>query len=146
MEVGNKLVLRGYYTRRFAMTIFGTTQGCNIVAILFRKVTTLCQHCNAVLRQNRCCELSRVISPLRGWGRQLVDKGQLFFKLLVTANEQYRQQIYSWTWIQKATLVLYFANLNLQVENIISSPSLEYVNYVQFKPQVYRLVQCWSAC
>ena len=35
--------------RRFAMTIFSATQRCNIVATLFRMVTTLSQHCNAVL-------------------------------------------------------------------------------------------------
>ena len=37
------------YTRRFAMTICSATQRCNIVATLFRMVTTLFQHCNAVL-------------------------------------------------------------------------------------------------
>ena len=31
-------------------TIFSATQGCNIVTILFRTVTTLFQHCNAALR------------------------------------------------------------------------------------------------
>ena len=36
-------------TRRFATTIFSVTQRCNIVATLFRIVTTLFQHCNAVL-------------------------------------------------------------------------------------------------
>ena len=36
------------YTRRFAMMIFSATQHCNIVATLFRIVTTLFQHCNAV--------------------------------------------------------------------------------------------------
>ena len=42
--------LRWCYTRRFAPTIFSATQGCNIVTILFRTVTTLFQHCNAALR------------------------------------------------------------------------------------------------
>ena len=41
--------LRWCYTRRFAKTIFSATQRCNIVATLFRIVTTLFQHCNAVL-------------------------------------------------------------------------------------------------
>ena len=36
--------------QRFAKTIFSATQGCNIVPILFRVVTTFFQHCNAVLR------------------------------------------------------------------------------------------------
>ena len=45
-----KLVLRGFYTRRFATTIFSVTQRYNIVATLFRRVATLFQHCNAVLR------------------------------------------------------------------------------------------------
>ena len=40
--------LRWCYTRRFAMMIFSATQRCNIVAKLFRIVTTLFQHCNAV--------------------------------------------------------------------------------------------------
>ena len=38
------------YTGRFVTTIFSATEGCNIVPILFRIVTTLFQHCNAVLR------------------------------------------------------------------------------------------------
>ena len=38
------------YTGRFVTTIFSATEGCNIVPILFRTVTTLFQHCNAVLR------------------------------------------------------------------------------------------------
>ena len=41
--------LRWCYTRRFAKTIFSATQRCNIVATLFRIVTILFQHCNAVL-------------------------------------------------------------------------------------------------
>ena len=41
---------RRCYTRRFVTTIFSVTQRCNIVARLFRMVTTLFQHCNAVLR------------------------------------------------------------------------------------------------
>ena len=40
--------LRWCYTWRFAMMIFRATQRCNIVATLFRIVTTLFQHCNAV--------------------------------------------------------------------------------------------------
>ena len=36
--------------RRFASTIFSATQRRNIVATLFRMVTTLFQHCNYVLR------------------------------------------------------------------------------------------------
>ena len=40
-----------HLTRRFATTIFSATQRCNIIATLFRMVTTLFQHCNAVLRQ-----------------------------------------------------------------------------------------------
>ena len=43
--------LRWCYTRRFATTIFGSTKRCNIVGTLFRIVTTLFQHCNAVLHQ-----------------------------------------------------------------------------------------------
>ena len=39
------------HERRFATTIFSATQRCNIVATLFRIVTTLFQHCLAVLRQ-----------------------------------------------------------------------------------------------
>ena len=42
--------LRWCYTRRFATTI-SSTKRCNIVATLFRIVTTLFQHCNAVLHQ-----------------------------------------------------------------------------------------------
>ena len=43
--------LKGDVTQeRFAMTIFSATQRCNIVATLFRMVTTLLQHCNAKLR------------------------------------------------------------------------------------------------
>ena len=34
--------------RQFATTIFSETQLCNIVETLFRIVTTLFQHCNAV--------------------------------------------------------------------------------------------------
>ena len=45
----NATFLRWCYTRRFATTIFSATQRCNIVATLFRMVTTLFQHCNAVL-------------------------------------------------------------------------------------------------
>ena len=40
--------LRWCYTWRFAMMIFSATQHCNIVATLFRIVTTLFQHYNAV--------------------------------------------------------------------------------------------------
>ena len=36
--------------RRFATTIVNATQRCNIVTMLFGIVTTLFQHCNAVLR------------------------------------------------------------------------------------------------
>ena len=43
-------VIRWCYTRRFATTIFSAMQRCNIVATLFWIVTTLFQHCNAVLR------------------------------------------------------------------------------------------------
>ena len=39
------------HARRFATTIFSATQRCNIVATLFRIVTTLFQHCLAVLRK-----------------------------------------------------------------------------------------------
>ena len=39
------------YTGRFATTIFSVIQRCNIVATLFRIVSTLIQHCNAVLRK-----------------------------------------------------------------------------------------------
>ena len=42
--------LRWCYTRQFATTIFSAAQLCSIVATLFRIVTTLFQHCNAVLR------------------------------------------------------------------------------------------------
>ena len=40
--------LRWCYTWRFAMMIFSATQRYNIVVTLFRIVTTLFQHCNAV--------------------------------------------------------------------------------------------------
>ena len=43
--------LRLCYTGRFATTIFSAIQRCNIVATLFRIVSTLIQHCNAVLHQ-----------------------------------------------------------------------------------------------
>ena len=43
-------VWRWCYTRWFATTIFSASQRCDIVATLFRMVTTLFQHCNAVLR------------------------------------------------------------------------------------------------
>ena len=39
-----------FATRRFAATIFSVTQCYNIVATLFRMVTTLFQYWNAVLR------------------------------------------------------------------------------------------------
>ena len=42
--------LRWCYTRPFATMIFSATQRCNVVATLFWTVTTLFQHCNAVLR------------------------------------------------------------------------------------------------
>ena len=42
-------VLRWCYTGRFATTIFSATKRCNIVPTLFPMVTTLFQHCNAVL-------------------------------------------------------------------------------------------------
>ena len=42
--------LRWCYTRRFATTILSETERCNIVTTLFGIVTTLFQHCNAVLR------------------------------------------------------------------------------------------------
>ena len=42
--------LRRCYTIRFTTTIFSETQSCNIVATLFRMVTTLFQHCDVVLR------------------------------------------------------------------------------------------------
>ena len=41
------------YTWRFATTIFSPTQRCNIVATLFRMVTTVFQHCNAVLHEKK---------------------------------------------------------------------------------------------
>ena len=43
-------LVRWCHTRRSATTIFSATQHCNIVATLFWMVTTLFQHCNAVLR------------------------------------------------------------------------------------------------
>ena len=46
LEVGNKLVLRGCYTRQFAMTIFSTAQGCNIVSNGYNIVPAL-EHCVA---------------------------------------------------------------------------------------------------
>ena len=53
------------YTGRFATTSFSTTQRCNIVATLIQMVATWFQHCNDVWRKkNRCCESSRVTSPL----------------------------------------------------------------------------------
>ena len=39
------VLLRWWYTRRFATTIFSATQHCNIVATLFRMITTLLRHC-----------------------------------------------------------------------------------------------------
>ena len=45
------MALRSCYTRRLATTIFNAIQHFNIVATLFRMVTTLFQHFNAVLRQ-----------------------------------------------------------------------------------------------
>ena len=50
-RVFNSWKLGWYYTRRFATTIFSATQRCNIVATLFRMLTTLFQHCNDVLRK-----------------------------------------------------------------------------------------------
>ena len=48
--VALKLMLRRTPdTGRFATTIFSALQRCNIVATLFRMVTTLLQRCNAVL-------------------------------------------------------------------------------------------------
>ena len=41
--------LKVMYLERLATTIFSATQRCNIVATLFGIVTTLFQHCNAVL-------------------------------------------------------------------------------------------------
>ena len=43
--------LRSCYTRQLAATIFSATQGCIIVATLFRMVVTLFQYCIAVLRK-----------------------------------------------------------------------------------------------
>ena len=42
--------LRWCFTGRFATTIFSATERCNIVVTLFGIVTTLFQHCNALLR------------------------------------------------------------------------------------------------
>ena len=56
-SIGQKFVrcfvnvaLRWCYTRRFATTSFSATQHYNIVATLLRMVTTLFQHCYAMLR------------------------------------------------------------------------------------------------
>ena len=49
-NVTKTIDLRWCYTRRFATTIFSAAQLCSIVATLFWIVTTLFQHCNAVLR------------------------------------------------------------------------------------------------
>ena len=61
-------ILRRRYKRRFATTIFSATQRCNIVATLFRIVTTLFQHCSNIATlccaKNRRCESSRVTLPL----------------------------------------------------------------------------------
>ena len=64
--------LRWCYTRRFAMTIFSATQRCNIVATLFRIVTTLFQHWNAVFSWKsslRIVQCSITLSPwkLKKW-------------------------------------------------------------------------------
>ena len=61
--------LRWCYTRQFATTIFSATQRCKIVATLFRIVTTLSQHCNAMItlkqpRRQRQRELQK-----RNWFR-----------------------------------------------------------------------------
>ena len=49
-EMGHSRVTsRLCYSRRFATKIFRATQRCNIVATLFRIVTTLLQHCNGGL-------------------------------------------------------------------------------------------------
>ena len=55
----NSFVERWCHTKQFATKIFIATQRCNIVATLFRIVTTLFQHCNAVLR----CKSSLLIVP-----------------------------------------------------------------------------------
>ena len=52
---------RWCYTRRFAMTIFSATQCCDIVATLFWIVTTLFQHCKAVLRHIKREEASLLV-------------------------------------------------------------------------------------
>ena len=43
------MILRWCYTRRFATTTFSATHNCSIVATFFRMVTTLLEHCNAVM-------------------------------------------------------------------------------------------------
>lgn len=53
-----KWYLRWCYTRWFTITIFSTTQRWNILAILFRLVKILFQHCNAVMREKSSLQIA----------------------------------------------------------------------------------------
>ena len=75
-------------TRRFATTtIFSVTQPCNIVATLFRIVTTLFQHCNAVLHFHVAVVQWRQRNVQKAWCTCkvviLLIKPNCFFAVLV---------------------------------------------------------------
>ena len=59
--VGALPFLRWCYTRRFAKRIFSATQRCNVVATVFRIVTTMFQLCNAVLRDKSIVVANRPV-------------------------------------------------------------------------------------
>ena len=61
LNVGALPFLRWCYTRRFATRIFSSTQRCNVVATLFRIVTTMFQLCNPVLRYKSIVVVNRPV-------------------------------------------------------------------------------------
>ena len=84
------------HARRFATTTFSATQRCNIVATLFRIVTTLFQHCLAVLRKKSslriipCNTVMDVSKTTNGeWGMSTWN-GKIILKMEIkhrTGNE-----------------------------------------------------------
>ena len=81
----------------FATTIFSATQSCNIVATLFRMVTTLLQHCNAVLRlksslRNRIVQCNITLSDSERQRRGDRKTGLIaYFPCLLGYNREYRR-------------------------------------------------------
>ena len=65
------LTLKAMLHRGICNNYFSATQRCNAVAILFRTVTTLFQHC---CPKNRRCKLSRVTSPQHFFRAPIINK------------------------------------------------------------------------